>query len=74
MYDDSFEQLLARDDLPAFDSISLHGVWSWVSRDNHRLITKFLLVTSAWRRLLHQLQLLSRVGVGLSSAPIFRVA
>lgn len=41
LYDDSFEQLLARDDLPAFDSISLHGVWTWVSRDNHRLITEF---------------------------------
>jgi SAM-dependent methyltransferase len=41
LYDDSFEQLLARDDLPAFDSISLHGIWTWVSRDNHRLITKF---------------------------------
>ncbi len=42
IYDDSFEQLLARDDLPEFDSISLHGIWSWVSRDNHRVITKFL--------------------------------
>jgi SAM-dependent methyltransferase len=41
LYDDSFEQLLARDDLPAFDSISLHGIWTWVSRENHRLITKF---------------------------------
>ena len=41
LYDDSFEQLLARDDLPVFDSISLHGIWTWVSRDNRRLITKF---------------------------------
>jgi SAM-dependent methyltransferase len=41
LYDDSFEQLLGRDDLPAFDSISLHGIWTWVSRENHRLITKF---------------------------------
>lgn len=41
LHDDSFEQLLARDDLPEFDSISLHGIWSWVSRDNHRLITQF---------------------------------
>jgi SAM-dependent methyltransferase len=40
LYDDSFEQLLARDDLPAFDSISLHGIWSWVSRENHQMITK----------------------------------
>jgi SAM-dependent methyltransferase len=41
LYDDSFEQLLARDDLPAFDSISLHGIWSWVSRDNQQLIVEF---------------------------------
>lgn len=42
LYDDSFEQLLARDDLPQFDSISLHGIWTWVSRDNHKLITEFV--------------------------------
>jgi SAM-dependent methyltransferase len=41
IHDDSFEQLLARDDLPEFGSISLHGIWSWVSRDNHRIITEF---------------------------------
>ncbi|MFS2161954.1 methyltransferase regulatory domain-containing protein [Pseudomonas sp. Pseusp122] len=41
LYDDSFEQLLARDDLPQFDSISLHGIWTWISRDNHKLITEF---------------------------------
>ena len=38
LYDDSFEQLLARNDLPRFDSISLHGIWTWVSRDNHKII------------------------------------
>ena len=41
LYDASFEQLLARNDLPQFDSISLHGIWSWVSRDNHRAIADF---------------------------------
>ncbi|MFJ2319645.1 class I SAM-dependent methyltransferase [Pseudomonas sp. NPDC087817] len=41
LYDDSFEQLLARDDLPQFDSISLHGIWTWVSRDNQKLIVEF---------------------------------
>jgi SAM-dependent methyltransferase len=40
LYDDNFEQLLARNDLPMFDSISAHGIWTWVSRDNHRLITQ----------------------------------
>ncbi|MBP9218081.1 MAG: class I SAM-dependent methyltransferase [Sterolibacterium sp.] len=42
LYDDSFEQLLNRNDLPQFDSISLHGIWTWVSRDNHRIITEFI--------------------------------
>jgi SAM-dependent methyltransferase len=41
LYDDSFEQLLLRTDLPQFDTISLHGIWTWISRDNHRLITQF---------------------------------
>jgi SAM-dependent methyltransferase len=41
LYDDSFEQLLARDDLPQFDSISLHGIWTWISLDNQRLIAEF---------------------------------
>jgi SAM-dependent methyltransferase len=41
LYDDSFEQLLARQDLPQFDSISLHGIWTWVSRDNQKLIVEF---------------------------------
>ena len=41
LYDDSFEQLLGRSDLPQFDSISLHGIWTWVSRDNHKIITEF---------------------------------
>ncbi len=31
LYDDSFEQLLARTDLPQFDSISLHGIWTWLT-------------------------------------------
>lgn len=30
LYDDSFE-LLAREDLPSFDSISLHGIWTWAA-------------------------------------------
>ena len=40
LYDDSFEQFLNRSDLPQFDSISLHGIWTWVSRDNHRIIAE----------------------------------
>lgn len=40
LLDDSFEQLLARTDLPQLDSISLHGIWAWVSRENQHYITE----------------------------------
>ncbi|SUU23850.1 class I SAM-dependent methyltransferase [Acinetobacter haemolyticus] len=41
-YDDSFEELLNRQDLPMFDSISLHGIWSWISYENQNIILKFI--------------------------------
>lgn len=41
LFDDSFEEMLRRDDLPLFDSISLHGIWTWVSRENHRTLIEF---------------------------------
>ena len=41
LFDNSFEELLNRKDLPQFDSISLHGIWTWVSRDNHKVIAEF---------------------------------
>lgn len=41
LFDDSFEQLLERTDLPQFDSITLHGIWTWVSRHNHEVIAEF---------------------------------
>tara|TARA_E500000318_G_scaffold88124_1_gene85249 strand:- start:10681 stop:12207 length:1527 start_codon:yes stop_codon:yes gene_type:complete len=36
--DDSFAELAARSDLPAFDIIALHGIWSWISDANRALI------------------------------------
>jgi hypothetical protein len=36
--DSSFEELAARDDLPEFDVITLHGIWSWISDANRRTI------------------------------------
>lgn len=37
--DESFQDFCSRDDLPEFDYIALHGVWSWVSPQNqHALI------------------------------------
>lgn len=41
-FDDSFEELLNRKDLPQFDSISLHGIWSWISYENQLIILKFI--------------------------------
>lgn len=42
LVDESFEQFCQRDDLPAFDFIVAHGIWSWVSEDNRRLIEQFV--------------------------------
>lgn len=42
VFDDSFEQLLARPDLPQFSSISLHGIWSWISSQNQDIIIGFI--------------------------------
>lgn len=41
LYDDSFEQLLHRSDMPQFDSISLHGIWTWISAENRDFIIEF---------------------------------
>lgn len=40
-FDDSFEELLNKN-LPQFDSISLHGIWSWISHENQHIILKFI--------------------------------
>lgn len=42
LYDDSFAEFLARADLPEFDYIGLHGIWSWVSDENRALIVEFI--------------------------------
>jgi hypothetical protein len=36
--DASFAELAARDDLPEFDIIALHGIWSWISDENRQVI------------------------------------
>lgn len=38
----SFEQFDAREDLPRFDFIALHGVWSWISPQNRERIVAFI--------------------------------
>ncbi|MCL4745569.1 MAG: methyltransferase regulatory domain-containing protein [Burkholderiaceae bacterium] len=40
--DQSFEEFCARDDLPSFSFVALHGVWSWISRADQDLIVDFL--------------------------------
>ncbi len=38
LFDSSFEELAARGDLPDFDIIALHGIWSWISESNRNVI------------------------------------
>lgn len=42
VYDEAFTEFAARPDLPSFDFIALHGVWSWVSDENRAVIVDFL--------------------------------
>jgi SAM-dependent methyltransferase len=40
VFDDGFAELAARQDLPEFDIIALHGVWSWISPENRRAVVQ----------------------------------
>lgn len=40
--DQSFEEFCHRPDLPDFDWIGMHGIWSWVSEANRAVIVDFL--------------------------------
>lgn len=40
IFDLSFAELAARDDLPEFDVIALHGIWSWISDENRTVIVE----------------------------------
>lgn len=42
LFDESFETFCKRPDLPDFDYIGLHGIWSWISDENRVLIADFL--------------------------------
>lgn len=42
LYDDSFDAFTNRADLPEFDYIGLHGVWSWVSDANREILQRFI--------------------------------
>lgn len=40
LFEDSFEQLAARGNLPQFDIIALHGIWSWISQASRDAIVR----------------------------------
>ncbi|GAB5497740.1 MAG: class I SAM-dependent methyltransferase [Pseudohongiellaceae bacterium] len=42
LYDDAFAEFAKRPDLPDFDYISLHGIWSWISDENRDVIVDFI--------------------------------
>jgi SAM-dependent methyltransferase len=42
LYDESFAEFAQRDDLPEFDYIGLHGIWSWISDENRAVIVDFV--------------------------------
>ena len=42
LYDQSFKEFCAREDLPNFDFIGLHGIWSWISDENRDILIEFL--------------------------------
>ncbi len=41
LFEQSFAEFCSRADLPDFDFICLHGVWSWISQENRRVIVDF---------------------------------
>lgn len=42
LFDQSFIEFCSRTDLPDFDFIGLHGIYSWISDENQRVIVDFV--------------------------------
>lgn len=42
LYDQAFAEFCERDDLPEFEFIALHGIWSWISDENRAVIVDFV--------------------------------
>ena len=40
--DEAFAEFCTRTDLPEFDSIGLHGIWSWINDENRAVIVDFI--------------------------------
>ena len=70
LVDDAFADFAQRSDLPAFDYIGIHGIWSWISDDNRAVMVEFIR-----RKLkvgggaLYQLQHHARLGPLCTPAP-----
>jgi len=41
LYDEAFDEFAKRD-MPEFDYIGLHGIWSWISDENRSIIVDFI--------------------------------
>jgi SAM-dependent methyltransferase len=42
LYDEAFADFCTRTDLPEFDTIGLHGIWSWINDENRSVIVDFI--------------------------------
>lgn len=42
LFDQAFAEFCNRPDLPEFDFIGLHGIWSWISDENRAVIVDFV--------------------------------
>ena len=42
LHDEAFAEFCQRPDLPEFDFIGMHGIWSWVSDENRSVIVDFV--------------------------------
>lgn len=42
LFDEGFDAFCCRSDLPEFDYIGLHGIWSWISDENRAIIVDFI--------------------------------
>jgi SAM-dependent methyltransferase len=42
LFDQAFAEFCHRPDLPEFDYIGLHGIWSWISDENRAVIVDFV--------------------------------
>lgn len=47
IFNDSFEEFAARPELPTFDVIALHGIWSWISDGNRKIVVDIIRKTLA---------------------------